>query len=479
MRRYVQSYRFSLIASAATICGLISGAASAQSWTPLANAPGFNAAAAQLLTDGTVIVQAYNSGVWKKLTPDNTGSYVNGTWTSIASMPSGYNPLYYGSAVLPDGRVIANGGEYNGGNNGVWTTKGAIYDPVANTWTNVNPPTGWTTIGDAQTAILVDGTYMLANCCTTDEALLNLATMKWTATGTGKADRNDEEGWTLLPSGQLLTVDSENGTNTEIYTNGTWKSAGNTPSSLIDSGAEQGPDILLPTDKVLAVGATGVTAIYDVKAGTWSAGPSFPSKAGVPYDEADGPGVLLPSGDVLLAASPGEYKKPVQFFEFTGKKLKKIINTPNAKKDSSFYVHLLLLPTGQVLQTDFSNNVEIFNPAGSPKAAWAPTITSFPSKVTHGSSYTLTGTLLNGMSQAVAYGDDYQGATNYPLVRITNTASGHVTYARTTNPSSMAVANTSPSTVSVAIPSGIETGASTLVVVANGIASKSMNVTVN
>jgi len=45
-----------------------------------------------------------NYGVWYTLTPDNTGSYINGTWTQVASLPSGYSPLFFSSAVLPDGK---------------------------------------------------------------------------------------------------------------------------------------------------------------------------------------------------------------------------------------------------------------------------------------------------------------------------------------------------------------------------------------
>ena len=52
---------------------------------------------------------------------------------------SSYGPLYFASAVLPDGRYIIEGGEYNNGND-AWTKLGAIYDPVANTWTSVTPP---------------------------------------------------------------------------------------------------------------------------------------------------------------------------------------------------------------------------------------------------------------------------------------------------------------------------------------------------
>ena len=77
------------------------------------------------------------------------------------------------------------------------------------------------------------------------------------------------------------------------------------------------------------------------------------------------------------------------------------------------------------------------------------------------------------------YGDDAQMATNYPLIRITNNASHHVFYARTHDHSSMGVA-TGKKEVSTHfdVPSDMETGTSKLVVVANGIASKPVAVTV-
>ena len=87
--------------------------AGAQTWTPLTHQPTFGAGTALLLTDGTVMVQdaAFASpNHWWKLKPDSSGSYVNGTWTQLASLPSGYDPLYYASAVLADGRVVIVGG---------------------------------------------------------------------------------------------------------------------------------------------------------------------------------------------------------------------------------------------------------------------------------------------------------------------------------------------------------------------------------
>jgi hypothetical protein len=485
--------RFSLksVGAAALRAGLLAsamgGTAAAQTWTPLNSQPSFNPFAALLLTDGTIAVQdagscGCGSGAWWKLTPDKTGSYINGTWSQLASLPSGYTPLYHASQVLTNGQVIFNGGEYNGSGNGVWTTKGALYDPPTNTWSTVTPPKGWSTIGDAQSILLTDGTYMLANCCTTAEATYNLTTQTWTATGTGKADTNDEEGWTLLPSGQVLTVDTKDSDpkHSEILTNGAWTFAGDTVQVLPDKSSEElGPAVLRPDGTVFQVGATGYTGVYSIKAAKWKNGPTFPKVGGTYLDEADGPASLLPDGNVLVAASPGVFQSGVQFFEFDGKKLNPVPATPNSPNNSSFNVALLLLPTGQVMQTDFSGDVEIYTPTGTASAKWAPKITSFPSSVTHGTSYTLTGKYLSGWSGAVAYGDDYQAATNYPLVRITNTATGDVAYARTTGFSSVAVVNKAATTASVAIPSGIETGASTLVVVTNGIASKPMKITIN
>ncbi|HZR56722.1 MAG TPA: kelch repeat-containing protein [Terriglobales bacterium] len=466
----------------------------AQSWQPLINQPSFSPSTALLLTDGTVMVHDTGAQDWWRLTPDNMGSYVNGTWSQLASLPTGYSPLYYASAVLPDGRVIMNGGEYNFGKE-AWTTLGAIYSPKTNKWRLVKPPTGWTRIGDAQNVVLPNGTYMLADCCTVQQALFNSKTLTWTATGTGKADINDEEGWTLLPDQTVLTVDANNTanlTNAEKYipSTGSWINAGNTIVKLDDTNAnnsgshELGPAVLRPDGTVFATGATGFTSVYNPPAnpndpGTWIQGPTFPAPGGKQQDIADGPASLLPSGNVLVFASPGVFRTPSKFYEFDGTNLNAVPATPNAVNDSSYYGRMLVLPTGQILFTDTSQDVEIYTAAGSPNPAWAPTITKAPKNVIHARSYLISGTQFNGLSQGAAYGDDGQSATNYPLVRITNSATGHVFYARTYNHSTMAVA-TGSAIVSThfTVPAGIELGASELEVVANGIPSTAVAVTV-
>ena len=87
--------------------------------------------------------------------------------------------------------------------------------------------------------------------------------------------------------------------------------------------------------------------------------------------------------------------------------------------------------------------------------------------------YVISGHRFNGMSQGAAYGDDQQSATNYPLVRITNNATGHVFYSRTHDHSSMAVAFNGRVSTHFDVPATQEPGPSQLVVVANGILSPS------
>ncbi len=463
----------------------------AQSWQPLTHPASFNAGAMLLLTDGTVLVHSEqaNPQNWYRLTPDHTGSYVNGTWTRIASMPSGYAPLYFGSAVLPDGRAVIEGGEYNNGND-AWTDQGAIYDPVANTWTSVAPPAGWSSVGDSPSAILPNGTYLQSDCCDTPPkaALFDPSTLTWSATGSGKFDVYDEEGMTLLPNGNLLTVDAyvfqydATGMNSELYNSatGTWSSAGSTVVQLWDSGAdcggsgsfEVGPAVLRPDGTVFATGANscaaGHSAIYNSSTRRWSAGPDFPNG----LDIADGPAALEPDGKVIMMASPGIYNTPSTFLEWNGRSLSVISGPPNAAIDSSFYGHFLELPSGQLLFTDFSNDVEVFTPAGTYEAAWQPVITSTPKALYRGKGHTISGTQFNGLSQGAAYGDDFQDATNYPLVRLVNQSTGHVVYCRTHHHTSMGVA-TGSRIVSTTfdVPKTAERGASYLYVVVNGIPS--------
>jgi hypothetical protein len=467
----------------------LAGIASAQKWQALKHPVNFQAGALALLTDGTVLIheeQDPNPQNWFKLTPDNTGSYVNGTVKQIAKTSPSYGPLFFGSVVLPDGRYIIEGGEYNNNcQGGCWTNLGAIYDPVKNKWTPVNPPAGWSMIGDAQAILLGNGTYTQASCCDgVDQAYFNPKSLTWTnLKNTGKADRFDEEGWNLLPNGEVLTVDAIDAPNSELFNPATkkWTSAGSTIVRLEDPGTQEiGPAVLMPNGTVFATGANssgaGHTSIYNTKTKKWTPGPNFSGTDNC----SDAPASLEISGNVIVMASPGFGNTPSTFYEWNGKTLSKIPGPPNASNDSSFYGHFLMLPTGQLLFSDYSADIEVFTPKGTYNAAWEPKITSAPSSVTRGKSYVVKGTQFSGLSGGSAYGDDFQDATNYALVRITNDATKHVFYAKTTNPSTYAVqTGTLAESTNFAVSAATETGASTLVVVTNGIPSAAVKVTVN
>lgn len=478
----------------ATIAVCALSAASAQShWTRITNSPPVNVGAMLLLTDGTVIAHEENDQTgnvatlaWYKLTPDINGSYANGTWSQIASLPSGYGPLFFGSAVLKDGRVIVEGGEYNQYGAG-FTKLGAIYDPVANAWTSVNPPTGWGNIGDASAASLSNGTLMLANTVTTQAALLDSTNLTWTATGTGKFDVNDEEGWELLPSGKILTVDAyvhknmPNGMNYELYdpSSGTWTVAGTTPVQLWDScggSFEVGPAVLMANGTVFATGANGCAAghnaIYNVSAGTWTAGPDFPGN----YDIADGPAALETNGNVLMMASPGIFESGSVFFEWNGSTLAQVDAPPNAVNDSSFQGHLMMLPSGQIMFTDYTNDVELWTPTGSNYSGWNATALLNRTTYTRGTTLLLFGAKFNGVSQNNMYGDDYQAASNYPIVRFVNSSTGHVFYGRTHDHAAMQVGYVGPTYTHVDIPTNMETGGTNMQIVVNGISSQNYHI---
>jgi hypothetical protein len=495
----------------------------ASPWTPLKNSPPFTTPGTMLLeSNGTVLVhdEPDNNKIaatneWFKLTPNSKGSYIDGTWSKIASMPNNYAPLYFGSAILPDGRMIVEGGEYLVAK-ATWTNEGAIYNPVTNKWASVAPPPGWANIGDASSVVLANGTYMLqqaCNTCTTnpdftvDDALLNAKTMKWTVIpGAGKSDPNDEEGWTLEPSGQLLTVQTWIPGNTELFNPGTksWSFAGNTArnGNPVDGFpvVELGPQVEMPGGNTFVVGGGSSTifgpakcttdaktqnALYHFKAGTpgtWTAGPMIKPIGKMEFDATDGPGATLPDGDVLFDASACVYNTPTHFFLYhaSSNTISQIPDVPNAPKDTSFATRMLDLPNGQVLFNDGHRGLLVYTAGGTPKASWRPSITHLSStKLAPGHTYTLSGKQLAGLDPGTAYGDDVQNATNFPVVRITNSATGVVTYARTSGWTSVSVAPGTKSSTKLTLPPGTPAGKSTLVVVANGIASAPTTVTIS
>lgn len=451
-------------------------------WIKLSNNPGFGASTMLLLTDGTVMCQEHGGVKWKKLTPDIHGSYVNGTWSDLA--PMHWTRRYYASAVLKDGRVIVSGGEYS--NAGANTDKTEIYDPDIDTWTEITPPPGWGSVSDAPCAVLPDGRFIMGHKMSTKTAIYDPDTDTWTAGPLNPGTSSDEETWVLLPDDTVVKVRCDNSQRADKYdpASNTWVNAGTLPVNIIEiASSEIGAGVLLNDGRAFFAGATNHTALYIPPAiatdpGTWAAGPDFPNEitTGQSVGCKDSPSCLLTNGRVLIAAGPvdgigNSFLTPTLFHQFDGAALTRVPDPPNST-GKPYVGRMLLLPTGQVLFAAQTNEVYAYTYFSCPDAAWRPQITSAPSVVLNFNSYSISGRLFNGMSQAVGYGDDASAVTNYPLVRIRHLATGNVQYCRTFDHSTMAVA-TGAEIVSTnfTVPGDIQGGPSELCVVANGISS--------
>lgn len=468
-------------------------------WVAMTGAPGL-LCDAHLMHNGNVLAHLCNDQHWYKLVPNSAGSYVAGTWSPIASMPviggTQYAPKYYSTEVLPDGRLLAEGGEYNvDGTSPVWTNLGAIYSQSSNTWTAVNPPAGVTEIGDSQSVLLTNGRMMIGLCCNSLPSanyLFNPSTLTWSSTG-APSDYQNEQGYELLPSGKVLTIDVPDPPQTQLYTasSGTWATGSSTPMVLPDTcgTAEIGPAVVRGNQTLVAFGGDTCgtnpvpTAIRNNTTGMWSAGPNIPAvcgSGGTSYCTlADAPAAQLPDGRILFAASAGYDTYPTHFFEMTVNNV--IVPTtdhPDAPDFGSFYFNFLMLPTGQVMVVDQAD-AYVYNSTLPDQTSWAPVISTAPTDVTRGTTYTITGNQLSGRTAGAYYGDDWQTFTNFPLVKVVNNASGHVTYANTTDVSTYSIAQNVSGSFKFTLPSKAQTGASTLYVVASGSKSIGQAITVH
>jgi hypothetical protein len=208
---------------------------------------------------------------------------------------------------------------------------------------------------------------------------------------------------------------------------------------------------------------------------------------GQQLDIADGPGAIMPNGNVLLVASPGLYNPPATVWEWNGTQYTSVPKTPNCDFDPSYVAMLLVLPTGEIMMTDFSADVELYTPAPGVIEAARPTITGiqgasggegFVAELYRGHTYTLEGARLNGITQGAYYGDDEQANTNFPLVRVTADSDSHVRYFRTHDHSTMSIALDAEGNTKFDVPMDAEQGSAILEVVANGIASPPIRVDV-
>lgn len=232
--------------------------AGAATWTKIPIAPSTIQLMVQM-TDGSILVQSYNGQSWMKYTPDASGNYATGAWSSLA--PGPVARLYFASQVLPDGRFWLAGGEYTGpGLQANWGNTGEIYDPVTNAWTVITPypaQASCPTIAYV-TGTLTSGSPVVTNVYPYATGLV----VGWTVTGAG------------IPAGtSIVSIDStsqitlsaaatSNRTGDTLTFNHSYRLSaclGDEPSMLLTGGNILVGDLL-----------NQKTYIYNVAANSWT-----------------------------------------------------------------------------------------------------------------------------------------------------------------------------------------------------------------
>ncbi|HTX36068.1 MAG TPA: kelch repeat-containing protein [Bryobacteraceae bacterium] len=493
-----------------------------------------------LLTDGSVLIHnanntpfdLENAKQWLRMSPNTQGDYSHPNWSAEIDMINARQ--YFGSGVLADGRVFAIGGEYSDdpayppGQND--SPLGETFDPTTNKWSQIVKPAAFQFVrGDASSSVLPDGRVLLGGASTTEppSTWSNLTAVwdpndnSWVQAGlefgavssTTKNDAPEEEGFTLLQDGTVATVEVQNAPKSEKYLPSLdkWVTAGSTPDQLVFQyllGAlvyEVGPAVVLPSGTLFAIGATGQNALYTpasdpTQPGTWTAAPSFPNDTSgngnwATLTAIDAPACVMPNGKVICVggsavADQGDYfSQGVTFLEYDPSSSANPIpnldvQPPIPSTTYTFQLWFLVLPTGQLLVSAQGQTLYLYTPdpaTSAPNPAWKPANISVPNPMVTGHSYTLSGTQLNGLTQAVAYGDDGNMATNYPIVKLVQSSTNQVVYLRSYNFSTMGIATgtTVPDDLvscTIDIPANLATGAWNLYVIANGISSDAVAV---
>jgi hypothetical protein len=377
------------------------------------------------------------------------------TWTMV-NPPAGPEWAFIGDSpwtLLPNGKVLLGH---------KFSKAMAEFDPKTMLWTEVSSFAKDDDFAEEGLTLLPDGSVLTVNMVDVNKA------QRYISFSDTSKNRWDDAGST--PETLPAIGDTNNAKNL-IYDNG---------KRVYHPPGEIGPGMLRPDGTVFWSGAActlkgpstdpnacvnykpiAPTAVYHPDTNSWTAGPNLPSHGALGGEGAgDTWSSLLPNGNVLVQTNPpgitndklaranaryasirnatahlisaealGTQSTCPQtsiwrLYEFDGTNL---IPEPAASLCNN-QPSLLVLPTGQVM---LNLNLVYTSTNGTYQNAWRPTITQFTQSLDEGGNYQIFGTQFNGLSQANTFGDEFQINGNFPLVRLTNNATGDVKYART------------------------------------------------
>ena len=170
-------------------------------WTQLTNSSPIGEGTMNLLPNGSVLMTGGNDE-WAILTPNSAGSYVSGTWTRTQN--ADYTRLYDSTQVLQNGDVFVAGGEF-----GTGSSTGELYNPTTNTWIQL-PTNNFGEFVDSQSDLLPNGNVLITPVFPSQSGystIFNTTTDTWSqGPKLVRCSFADEQGFTKLPDGSLLTI---------------------------------------------------------------------------------------------------------------------------------------------------------------------------------------------------------------------------------------------------------------------------------
>ena len=399
-----------------------------------------------------------------------------------------------------------------------------IYDVASDTWSptgskvnSYDKEEGWVT--------LADGTVLTYDLPKTYQAgtgyaeRYNPVTGKWSSVSPGDKTAggslpalstpamNEMGPLIRLLDDRILAIGANN--HTALYTpsTNTW-AAGPDISGVVGGaplpfGADDAPAAILPNGHVIftADAAVGITSTGSTTTGSavvtavpstsqlrvgWAvSGTGIPSAATI--KSIDSPSQVTLSGNATASGNGaivfgGRFSPPAQLFDFDPAS-NQIAPVSPALQDNqlttipAYKTWMLMLPTGQLLLADNTQQLYIYTPDGTAPASLVPSVSAIAPKGT--GVFTLTGSRLSGQSAGATYGDDAESDENYPIIRFTS-SSGNVYYARTTNWSYIGVgAGPASQTADFTLNSSMPGGTYTITVCAAGLQSVPVSATVS
>ncbi|MCX6875140.1 MAG: InlB B-repeat-containing protein [Verrucomicrobia bacterium] len=328
-----------LLVLATNWCAMPSASAASTAWTATGSMTiARDSYTATLLPNGKVLVAGgqYNSG--SKLSSAELYDPATGAWTATGAMGTARGG--HTATLLPNGKVLVAGGF-----NSTFLSSAELYDPATGTWTATG---AMTTAREIHTATLLsNGKVLVARGYQRSSAeLYDPTTGKWTATGAMITVR-DYNTATLLPNGKVLVAggqynSSSSLSSAELYdpATGAWTVTGTmiTARTLHTSA-------LLPSGQVMVAGGANGSSVssaelYDPATGAWTV-------TGIMITaRSRHTATLLPSGKVLVAGgSNGSSLSSAELYDpATG-----AWTVTGAMGTTRFSPTATLLPNGKVL----------------------------------------------------------------------------------------------------------------------------------